>query len=131
MSIEFPLKPKSTSHIEQGQFWAVPFENGGFACGVVLAKVSNQGKTDTRIFLAGLLDWFGNSQPTIKEIECAQVVETGFAHIKSITEGGGEIIGAGYQVLSTPREIENTDSFSTWGYNFISKLASKHATVNK
>jgi len=125
------LKPKSTDSIDQGQYWAVPLENGGFGCGVVLAKVSNQGKTDTRLFLAGLLNWFGDSQPTLNQIQRAPVIETGVAHIKSITETGGEIIGSGYEVLSTPKEVENTDSISTWGYNFISKLAGKHATVNR
>ncbi len=131
MKTKFPLKPKSTSRIEQGQFWTVPLENGGFGCGVVLAKVTNQGKLDTRMFLAGLLNWFDDAQPTLHKIQGAPVIETGFAHIKSITETGGEIIGSGYVVLNTPREIQGTDATSTWGYNFISNLAGKHATINK
>lgn len=131
MSIEYPFKPKSTSRLEQGQFWAVPLEGNGFGCGVVLAMVSNQRKTDTRLFLAGLLNWSSNSKPTLSQIQRAAVIERGFAHIKSITETGGEVIGSGYEVLDTPKQIENTDSISTWGYNFISTLASKHATVNK
>jgi len=98
-------------------------------CGVVLAKVSNQGKTDTRLFLAGLLNWFGVSPPTPAQIQSVSVIETGFAHIKSITLTGGEIIGAGYVASNTAKIIENMDSINIWGYNFISKLASKHATV--
>ncbi|MEP5837470.1 MAG: Imm26 family immunity protein [Marinobacter sp.] len=131
MSIDYPYIPKSTSHIEQGQYWAVPLEGGGYGCGVVLAKISNQGKTDTRLFLAGVLNWFGESHPTIESISNSSVIEHGAAHIKSVTETGGQIIGSGFEVSSVTPVVENNDSISTWGYNFITKLAGKYATVNK
>ena len=131
MSIEYPLKPKSTSYLEQGQFWAVPLEQGGFGCGVVLAKLLRQGKTDTRLFFVGLLDWFGEAPPTLSQIKGANIIETGAAHIKSITETGSVIIGSGYNVVGIAREIEKSDFISTWGYNVITKLAERYVTVNK
>ncbi|NIB41720.1 hypothetical protein HBA55_19095 [Pseudomaricurvus alkylphenolicus] len=130
MNIAYPFIPKSTSRIEQGQFWAVPLDNG-YGCGVVLAKLSNQGKIDTRLFLAGLLDWSGTDEPTLSSIENAVVIERGFAHIKSITETGGKIIDSGYVVCNFSKEVEDTDSISTWGYHFISKLAAKNAEATK
>lgn len=131
MNIEYPLKPKSTSYLKQGQFWAVPLKQGGFGCGVVLAKLLRKGKIDTRLFFVGLLDWFGEEQPTINHIKGANIIETGAAHIKTITETGGAIIGSGYNVVGIEKEIENSDSIHTWGYNVITKLAGKYATVNK
>jgi immunity protein 26 of polymorphic toxin system len=131
MGIEYPFTPRSTSHLQQGQFWAVPLEGGGYGCGFVLARRLNQGKTDTCLFLAGLLGWFGESPPTFENIKNATVLEKGFAHIKAISETGGEIIGAGYEVLDVPKEIKHSDSICTWGYKVISKLAGKYAAVNK
>ena len=63
-------------------------ENGDYGCGVVLAKISRQGKIDTRSFLAGLTDWLGNSLSKLKNINSATVIDQGYAHIKSVTETG-------------------------------------------
>jgi len=131
VSIEYPYQPKSTSYIEQGQYWSLPLDGGGFGCGVVIAKVANHGNIDSREFLAGLLDWFGESEPTIGQIENTSILEKGYAHIKTITETGGLILGPGVNVLNMPEIVESSDSISTWGYNFICALANKYSTVNK
>lgn len=123
--MEYPFKPKSTSHIEQGHFWAVPIGDGNYSCGVVLALVSNENKRDPRMFLAGLLDWAGNSLPQSNQLEGCAVLDKGFAHIKTITETGGEILGQVVREFGYPKIIETTDTISTWGYNFVTKKAVK------
>jgi hypothetical protein len=123
--MKYPFRPKSTSYIEQGQFWAVPFGDNKFSAGVVLALKSSNGKTDSRAFLAGLFDWTGNAPPTKEDLIACSVLHKGFAHIKTITETGGEILGKVDSSWSIPESVEYTDSILTWGYNSIVKKACK------
>ena len=67
-------------------------ENGRFACGRVLSLKSVDGRTDSRLFLAGLMDWDGPSPPTAETIARACVAEQGQAHIKTIVENGGAVL---------------------------------------
>lgn len=92
----YPFTPKSTSYLLAGQFWAVPMRDGRFACGRVL-QVTGDGhpwaSTSTRTFLAGLLDWSGDEQPTAESIAGASLLLQGKAHIKAITTTGGVVLG--------------------------------------
>jgi hypothetical protein len=45
------------------------------------------------MFLAGLLDWHGNELPTDESIARSKCLEQGQAHIKTILETGGSILG--------------------------------------
>jgi hypothetical protein len=119
--MKYPIKPKSTSKMEQGQFWSVPIGDGRFSCGVVLAVVVNSGKKDSRIFLAGLLDWVGDFPPSAEKLDECSVLDKGFAHIKTITETGGELLGKLEIDLGFLEVVSETDSINTWGYNSIAK----------
>ncbi len=113
--------------MKAGQFWGVPVGQRGFACGVVLSIEKKQnGKRDSRRFLAGLLDWAGPEQPTAAKILGHRVIEYGYAHLKTITENGGALIGEVEPWWPWPPELENLDNTSTWGYRVISILAQKY-----
>ena len=84
------------------------------------------GKRDSRRFLAGLLDWAGSHQPTAAEIFGRRVVAHAYAHLKTITENGGVLVGEVEPWWSWPPESENIDNTPTWGYSAISKLARKY-----
>ncbi|MFD7917200.1 hypothetical protein ACFV30_42120 [Streptomyces sp. NPDC059752] len=45
------------------------------------------------MFLAGLIDWFGTEPPRAVDIAGAALLEAGSAHIKTIQETGGVILG--------------------------------------
>lgn len=91
---ELPFTPKSTSRLRPGQFWSVPRSDGLFGCGRVISlRYRDNGKLDSRFFLAGLMDWVGHSPPTSESIAGHRTFRHGEAHIAAITESGGEIIG--------------------------------------
>jgi hypothetical protein len=123
----YPFTPKSTSKVHPGQFWAIPMEDGGYACGVVLAiRTKDDGTRDSRLFLGGLLDWFGSEIPRPEDILNRPVIERGFAHIKAITENGKEVLGRLDPWWDWPAEVSHRDGIPTWGYAVISILARKH-----
>jgi hypothetical protein len=153
--IEYPFAPKSTRSMQAGQFWAVPLLDGRFACGRVIAlREQEGGKPDLRMFLAGLIDWVGASPPTAESIGGCGTIGQGAAHIKTILHTGGEILGCrsleldgiepdfflsqapgrscclqrGFQVLryATIDEQRELQTFGTWGYMVIQRLAEKH-----
>jgi hypothetical protein len=124
---EFPFIPKSTSHLERGQFWAIPLTNGRFGAGCVVGRQLLNGKPRSRSFIAGVIEWCGPEIPTISILKNCRVLKYGFAHIKAITESGGSILGmASLQLDSLPFELETLE-ISTWGYAFANKLAEKYA----
>ena len=88
--------PKSNAYLRAGQFWAVPLSDGRFGCGRVL-DVPRSGDlhvpANSRMFLAGLLDWVGPRPPTDQSIAGAHLNAQGFAHIKTILTTGGEVLG--------------------------------------
>ena len=149
----YPFAPKSNAHLRAGQFWAVPLSDGRFACGRVL-DVQKSGDVpvpaNSRMFLAGLLNWAGSQPPTDESIADARLIEQGFAHIKTILTTGGEVLGrrdldadgivpaawrsheAGgtvwvYEGARRLRPATAADRglpiMSTWGYSVISVLA--------
>jgi hypothetical protein len=155
-AITYPFTPRSTSDLQPGQFWAVPLSNGFFTCGRVI-ELPPRGNPGSRIsFLAGLLDWCERKPPDFDSIEGAKCFEQGVAHIKAITEHGGEILGIrqlsldqiepflfrdqvvlqgshiqlGYQRVrrATSSDI-SLPVISTWGYNVVRVLAEHHFLV--
>ena len=92
-SVEYPFIAKSTATLEPGQFWSIPLGDGRFACGRVIQLRLEDGKRDSRTFLAGLMDWWGRKPPTAERIAGCGVVEQGGASIKTITATGGKILG--------------------------------------
>ena len=128
--MNYPFTPKSTSYLEPGQFWAIPLSNGNFACGVVLAKLSNGQKTDNRVFLAALVNWSGPHEPISENIKNTQILKEGAAHIKAIQTTGGSIIGKleFNDLPASPKEY--TDDIVTMGYGVLEKMAEKHFVKN-
>ena len=122
----YPFRPKSTAHLKAGQYWAFEIENGIYVCGVVAALQSNNGKINRRAFIAGLLDWSGNHIPYPQEIEGKPIKRFGSAHIKAITENGGEIRGEIWPSWGFENVVEKTDAISSWGYGVIRVYGEKH-----
>jgi hypothetical protein len=149
----YPFVPKSNRYLEAGQYWAVPLSDGRFACGRLLdvPRVTDPHVPVSRmLFLAGLLDWVGDTPPTSRAIEGASLMAQGFAHIKAITTTGAAILGqrdldadeivpalwrsheAGgtvwiYEGARRLRPATSADRelpvMSTWGYSVITVLA--------
>ncbi len=92
-TIQYPFIPKSTAYMQEGQFWDIPLSNGQFACGRVVQFNLRNGRRDSRLFLAGLLDWCGDEPPTATTIARCQILEQGGAHIRTIEWNHGAIRG--------------------------------------
>ena len=122
----YPFRPKSTAHLKAGQYWSFRLRDGGFVCGVVIALRRKDGAIDRRMFLAGLLDWVGSAPPTAHGIQGSRLKERGFAHIKTITENGGDIVGEVIPSWGYPSEIEPTDSIPTWGFGVVRVYGEKY-----
>src|SRR5262249_30056707 len=91
--LDYPFVPKSTAYLEPGHFWSIPMRSGRFACGRVIQLRIENGKRDSRMFLAGLMDWTGNLPPTSDAIAGCGVNSQGAAHVKTIGENNGEVLG--------------------------------------
>ncbi len=81
-AIAYPLEPKSIAYLRAGQFWAVPLSDGRFGCGRVLYVPSPSDPQpslylNTRIFLAGLMEWSGSEPPTAQAIAGCKLLEQG------------------------------------------------------
>ena len=76
----YPFVPKSNRWLEAGQFWAVPLSDGRFACGRVLdvpRELDLHVPVARTMFLAGLLDWVGDTPPTAAAIAGAGLLAHG------------------------------------------------------
>jgi hypothetical protein len=124
--MEYPFTPKSTSYLEQGQYWPIPLNNGKYACGVVLAKLEENGKTETRSFYAGLLDWCDSIPPHPDAISNAKVLKKGALHVKAISKAGSQIEGRALLNFLPSSPVAYTDDIITMGYSVPSVLAEKY-----
>ncbi|HEY9062996.1 MAG TPA: Imm26 family immunity protein [Pseudobacteroides sp.] len=82
--ISYPFEPKTNKFLVPGQFWAIPLENGKFACG----RVIELNPDHNRSFLAGLMDWIGENPPSEEDLAGCKTLEQGCVHIKTIKETG-------------------------------------------
>lgn len=89
--MEYPFRPKSNRFLLPGQFWAIPLENGTFACGRVI-EIEPDSRTG---FLPGLMDWLGDAPPLADDIKGCKVLAQGSVHVKTVHETGlnGMILG--------------------------------------
>ena len=94
-------------------------------------RKNREGKRDSRTFLAGLLDWIGQTTPDEECIRGKRVVAERFAHIKTIQMSGGEVIGRVEPWWNRPSDISEDDSIPTAGYNVLTILAKKLANASK
>lgn len=151
----YPFEPKSNARLEPGQFWSIPLSDGRYGCGRVLAIARTADAyvpTNTRAFLAGLLDWVNASPPTAESIAGARVLRQGFVHVLAIQTTGRHVLGSRpleldgatpllwvtefglqrawvYEGIRPLRRAEPTDAqlpiMETWGYDFIRLLAER------
>jgi hypothetical protein len=97
-AISYPFEPRSIAHLRAGQFWAVPLSNGRFGCGRVLHVPDPSDPEpglylNTRVFLAGLMDWSGDEPPAAGTIAGHQMLAQGRAHVATVKDTGGQILG--------------------------------------
>jgi hypothetical protein len=151
----YPFVPRSTAVLVSGQFWAIPLSDGSFGCGRVI-ELKPPGSVGARVsFLAAVLDWHGEVPPTSEAIAGAKCLDQGQAHLKTITETGGCILGhrpleqdhiepwefrgAGFHVnsfvhkgMQPLRPQQPADKclpvLSTWGYHVPVVIAEAHFT---
>lgn len=116
----YPFRPRSNRWLEPGQFWAIPLADGRFGCGRVMASPASIGPRMS--FVAGLMDWVGDAPPTEADLAARDVVRQGTAHIKTITETGGEVLGC--RALQRDGLIAGRgEEMPTWGYEVVVRLA--------
>ena len=145
----FPFSPKSNVKLCPGDFWALPLQDGSYACGLVL-QLPPAGVSGAKVsFLGGLLNWHSADKPTLENITGSKLIEQGVMHVLAIQQGGGMILGnialeanaieplecirgnviqKGYTSVR-PWQREDNDYlplFSYWGYDVISLIAHKH-----
>lgn len=119
---ELPVSftPRSTSRLERGHFWAIPLPTGNYGAGCVVGHriIPGSLKRHSRLFLAGVLGWSGAHPPTAEQLAGCAVYRHGFAHIRTILESGGSVLGkAEINFGSLPSECAGPcDSIKTWGY---------------
>lgn len=90
----FSFQPRSTRHLWPGDFWAIPLRSGAYACGrVVELKKQDDGSIDSRVFLAGLLDWISDAPPSDLTISGHSTIIQGQAHVRTIQRSGVVILG--------------------------------------
>ncbi|MGH7769196.1 MAG: hypothetical protein ACREQP_17255 [Candidatus Binatia bacterium] len=118
--------PRSTAHLEPGQFWAFQLTEGRFACGCVLAKLLRGRKVDPQFFLAGLLDWSDTDIPTHGALAQARVLEQGVAHVTTIVENGRFILGIAALLGLHSDPIQRAIDMEMWDFRVIRVLAEKH-----
>jgi hypothetical protein len=113
----------------------------------VLRLTNRNGVPDLRMFLCGLMDWEGKERPTDQAFEGSRVLAVGRAHIRTIQETGGEILGLrpleadgielglfqeggwvtdGGDPLRRVTPNDHLPVLGTWGFNVIRVLAEKH-----
>ena len=85
----YPMNPTSTTQLRPGQFWSIPLADGRYGCGRVL-RVDRDRRT---WFVGAILDWVAATPPTSDAIAGAPVLSIGNAHVRSISHGGGAILG--------------------------------------
>jgi hypothetical protein len=160
--IKYPFTPKSTAYLIPGQFWTIPLSNGKYACGRVIQVTDEEGyELYPKAFLAGLMDWIGDTPPTAESIAHRKVLQQYCINIKCITKIGSQILGIRelsldtiepeyfvYPALFTPgvselrkglfelREAVKSDykkyqSFTVSGYMIINMDAESHFVQGK
>ncbi|MEV4515647.1 hypothetical protein AB0K00_42685 [Dactylosporangium sp. NPDC049525] len=118
----YPFEPKSTAYVKPGDFWAIPTRSGDrYCCGQVLSISTHL--TASRFLIVGLLDWCQMQLPTGDSITGAAVLDFGVAHVKTVRETGGHLLGHGAVPVVAGTDDPN---LTTWGYMFIERLAHRH-----
>ena len=125
--VAYPFVPKSTARLARGQFWSIPLADGRFGAGCVVGSHISHGARSTRAFLAGVVEWVGVQAPTPRDLSGRRITRHGFAHIKTITTTGGEILGVADIAFDGLPESAASLSIEGWGFGFDQRVAEKLA----
>ncbi len=126
----YPFVPKSKTYLRPGDFWAIPLRDGRFACGRVLGLEYEPppfpGSTlGSRSFVAGLMNWCADLPPTADSIAGAQLLAQGAAHIRTVVETGGAVLGnrdLALDGITGLREATHKSGGSVWLYEGARRL---------
>lgn len=115
----FPLSPRSTSQLEAGDIIAVPREPTGWAC-LVVVEVQRRGPGARSTFIAGVVDWLGESPPREQDVAELPVVAQGLTRMEIFTEGGLAVVGnlrpVTTQFDSNYRDFHVGNTHRVWGW---------------
>lgn len=124
----FPFEPKSTAFVRPGHFWAIPTRRGGWhCCGRILA-ISDL--TATRSVVVGLLSWCEPHLPTADTIAGAPVLDYGVAHVKTVRETGGMLLGPRPLDADGLDQILNDRDWSVWPDGDTGPSLTKHTNTS-
>jgi len=120
--VRYPFEPRSIAQLLAGQFWAVPLSDGRYACGRVLhvprkADPEPSLYLNTRIFLAGLMDWSGSGPPTSEAIAGCGILAQGRMHVAAISDTPSVILGRRdleLDGLTGLREVSHRGGGTVW-----------------
>lgn len=123
---EFPFVPKSSQRLVRGQFWSIPLADGRFGAGCVVGQRIADGIPSTRLFLAGVVRWIGASAPKASDLNDCDLLDVGFAHIKTIINSGGCILGAANLRLDDYVPRVDASAIKTYGYGVPKLVIERH-----
>jgi hypothetical protein len=129
---EYPFVPKSNQRLRPGQYWAIPLQDGRFACGRVMA-VPAFGAQDRVGFVAGLLDWIGSQPPTGEAIAGKPVLAQAKTRFEAIAKTGGSVLGVRALDLDglvaiDPHDMSVGAVHHVWGWHAIVDKAERLAS---
>lgn len=99
-----PFVPRSNAYLERGDYWAIPTRRGGWYCAAAVLW-PGRGSGSRVTFGIGLLDWCGPQVPTPDDLDGVQVLTFGFAHVKTVADSGGHLLGTA-RVVGGPSDDE-------------------------
>jgi hypothetical protein len=106
----FPVGPQRTSELEIGDLWTVKLPSGGYGC-MQVTDVRRQGPGSRTSFIAGPLDWFGESPPLLSDVAGRRVLEIGLVRMEAFDQPCAAIFGN-----AEPVGAEGFDSTFDDGY---------------
>ena len=131
----YPFEPKSNAYLRPGQFWGFELSDGRHACGRVIAVADPKARYGARtLFVAGLMNWIGDQPPTSDALSGAGLVDHGWAHVQTIREHGGSILGCRELRLDGLESYESAAAdpwLVTWGLDVIEVLAEAHLVAGR
>jgi hypothetical protein len=114
----YPFIPRSTTRLHRGQFWPILLASGQYGAACVVGERVDGGAKNSRLFIAGVLQWIGDSPPSAESLSQIKIYKYGFLHIKSIKESGLPISGEANIDFADAPHFAASLELSTWGYLF-------------
>jgi hypothetical protein len=123
----YPFEPRSNRYLRAGQFWAVPLDDGRFACGRVMA-VPAFGAGDRVGMVVGLMDWVGDQPPSGADLAGRTVFDQAKTRFDAIRNTGGVVLGhrpleADGLTSVDPDDVRVGATHRVWGAHTIKNRA--------